>query len=89
MNYQFKVVLIGDSGVGKTSILRLYINEIFEAEGGTTVGVDFRSKSLQIGNNTVKVVLVLYTELTPSSFSFPGFSIIQFLIACSSTSQCF
>ena len=54
-DYLFKIVLIGDSGVGKTSIIRRYIEGSFTSTGLTTQGVDFCRKSLQIGSSTVKV----------------------------------
>ena len=80
-DYLFKIVLIGDSSVGKTSIVRQYI---FTYRGSATYGMDFCIKSLQIGSSVVKVIHCLVNRTTSSSFSFPGFPTIQFLIACSS-----
>ncbi|KAM9320156.1 ras-related protein Rab-42 [Gastrophryne carolinensis] len=40
-DFQFRVLLLGDSGVGKTSLLRRYTNEEFAESTGPTVGVDF------------------------------------------------
>ena len=54
-DYLFKIVLIGDSGVGKASIVRCYTEEIFKSAGIPTIGVDFCIKTLQIGSSTVKV----------------------------------
>ncbi len=45
-----KVVLVGDSSVGKTSILRKYIGGSFTQEHLTTIGTDFMSKYLEIKN---------------------------------------
>ena len=62
-DYLFKIVLIGDAGVGKTSIVRRYTDGIFTSAGIPTIGVDFCIKTLQIGSSAVKVwysVLVLY-----------------------------
>ncbi|MFW9955468.1 MAG: Rab family GTPase [Candidatus Thorarchaeota archaeon] len=43
---QFKTVLIGDSGVGKTSIRREYMGESFISSHLSTLGVDFARKDL-------------------------------------------
>ena len=75
-DYLFKIVLIGDSSVGKTSIVRRYIEGIFTYRGSATYGMDFCIKSLQIGSSVVKVIPCLVNRTT--SFSFPGFPTIQF-----------
>ncbi len=54
-DYLFKIVLIGDAGVGKTSIVRRYTDGIFTSAGIPTIGVDFCIKTLQIGGTAVKV----------------------------------
>ena len=58
-DYLFKIVLIGDAGVGKTSIVRRYTDGIFTSAGIPTIGVDFCIKSLQIGSSAVKVIACL------------------------------
>ena len=50
----YKIVLIGDSDVGKTSMLLRYSNDIFSANP-CTVGVDFKIKTLQVDNRTIKI----------------------------------
>lgn len=54
-DYLFKIVLIGDAGVGKTSIVRRYTDGIFTSAGIPTIGVDFCIKTLHIGPSAVKV----------------------------------
>ena len=51
----FKVVLIGDSGVGKTNILSRYVRDEFSIETKSTVGVEFGSKIVKVSNQTIKV----------------------------------
>lgn len=41
---QYKVVLIGDSSVGKSSLLRRFTDDSFEESYLATIGVDFKFK---------------------------------------------
>ena len=56
-NYEmmFKVVLVGDSFVGKTNIMSKYLNNEFHEDSKATVGVEFGSKQFTIENHIVKV----------------------------------
>ena len=58
-NYQyiFKLILIGDSGVGKSCILQRYMKNTFEESYKCTIGVDFLMKSIIINGQTVKLQL--------------------------------
>ena len=50
----YKLVLIGDSGVGKSNLLtRFTINE-FNLESKTTIGVEFATKNTNISGNIIK-----------------------------------
>ena len=51
----FKIVLIGDSGVGKTNILSRYINNEFSLATQSTVGVEFGSKILKKNGKVIKL----------------------------------
>ena len=42
----FKIITLGDSGVGKTSILRRYVYTIFDDNSISTIGVSFSSKDI-------------------------------------------
>lgn len=53
----FKVVLLGDSGVGKTSLGYQYVEEKTLQKPHLTVGFDYWTKELEIEDETVKVGL--------------------------------
>lgn len=44
----YKIVLIGDSGVGKSNILLRFHKDEFKLNSQTTMGVEFASKTFQI-----------------------------------------
>lgn len=46
-DYLFKVVMIGDSGVGKSNLLMRYTKGDFNIESKTTIGVEFATKKVQ------------------------------------------
>jgi len=48
-----KIILLGDSGVGKSSLLTQYINRQFSAQYKATIGADFLCKTLLIGESHV------------------------------------
>ncbi len=55
IDYLLKLVLIGDSGVGKTNLLSRFCNNSFDACNRNTIGVDFYSVDQVIDNHKVKV----------------------------------
>lgn len=54
VDYVFKVVLIGDSAVGKSQLLARFARNEFSLDSKATIGVEFQTKTLQIDNRTVK-----------------------------------
>jgi Ras-related protein Rab-11A len=50
----YKIVLIGDSGVGKSNLLSRYIKNEFTVNTRTTVGVEFGAKKFDIEDSKVK-----------------------------------
>lgn len=53
-DYLFKVVLIGDSGVGKSNLLSRFTRNEFCLESKSTIGVEFATRSVQIDGKTIK-----------------------------------
>ena len=57
-DYTFKIVMIGDSGVGKSCILLRFADDKFNERFYATIGVDFRFKNITIDNKTIKLQIV-------------------------------
>ena len=53
-DFLFKIVLIGDSGVGKSNLLSRFTRNEFNLESKTTIGVEFAQKTLNIEGKVVK-----------------------------------
>ncbi|KAF8528199.1 GTPase [Hysterangium stoloniferum] len=53
-DYLFKIVLIGDSGVGKTNLLSRFTRNEFNIESKSTIGVEFATRSINVDGKTVK-----------------------------------
>lgn len=51
-DYLFKILVLGDSNVGKTSIINSYCNN--ELSDSNTIGVDFNCKITEINNKLIK-----------------------------------
>merc|ERR1712216_442661 len=53
-DFLFKVVLIGDSGVGKSNLLTRFTRDEFKQGSKSTIGVEFATRSIQVDGKTVK-----------------------------------
>ncbi|KYO02333.1 ras-related protein Rab-1A [Plasmodium gaboni] len=54
-DYLYKIILIGDSGVGKSCILLRFSDDHFTESYITTIGVDFRFRTIKVDDKIVKL----------------------------------
>jgi len=53
--YKFKIVIVGDSGVGKTNLVKRFIQNTFSSNTLATVGVEFFSNTYYINDKLIKI----------------------------------
>jgi len=54
-DYLFKLLLIGDSGVGKSCLLLRFADDTYTDSYISTIGVDFKIRTIKLDNKTVKL----------------------------------
>ena len=55
-DHQFKIVIIGDTGVGKSSILKRFVDGTFTSvASNASVSIDFKHFMLEIGKYIIKL----------------------------------
>ncbi|GMH04435.1 hypothetical protein Nepgr_006274 [Nepenthes gracilis] len=54
IDYVFKIVLIGDSAVGKSQLLARFARNEFSLDSKATIGVEFQTRTITIDHKTVK-----------------------------------
>jgi len=52
-----KLLVVGNSSTGKSSLLMRFIDDTFDEDQGPTIGVDFKSKVVTIDGNKVKLTI--------------------------------
>ncbi len=72
-NFQFKLPIIGDAGVGKTTLTHRYLHGLFKTSYHLTIGVDFFLKKFELDGNK-KVSLQIWDFAGEEKFRFllPG-----------------
>ncbi|KAI1731866.1 ras family domain-containing protein [Ditylenchus destructor] len=69
-----KILIIGESGVGKSSLMLRFVDDLFDPEISATIGVDFRVRTINIDGNLVKLAIwdtagqERFRTLTPSYY---------------------
>jgi len=54
-DHLFKLLLIGDSGVGKTCLIFRFCDDSFQQSFISTIGIDFKIKTVEIGGKKIKL----------------------------------
>ncbi|KAI3378543.1 hypothetical protein SNEBB_003421 [Seison nebaliae] len=54
-DYQFKLLLIGDSGVGKSCLLLRFCDDVYTSSYISTIGVDFKIRTLNLDDKNAKL----------------------------------
>ena len=54
---KYKLIFLGDQNVGKSCILNRFLNDTFIEDYQATIGLDFQSKSVQIDNQDINLLL--------------------------------
>lgn len=54
-DHLIKLLIVGDSGTGKTNTLLRFCDNNFLNSHLTTIGIDFKTKTLQIDNKTIRL----------------------------------
>lgn len=55
--YKFKVVLMGDGGVGKTTLRKRFMGEVFRATYIMTIGADFAAKTIEVDGRQMRFII--------------------------------
>jgi len=54
-DYLFKILMVGDSGVGKSSLLLRFTDDSFTGNFISTIGVDFKVRNTEVDGKTIKM----------------------------------
>lgn len=56
--FLIRLLIVGETGVGKTSLLIRFNEDQFILNQKTTIGVDYKAKEVEIGNELVKLQVI-------------------------------
>jgi len=57
-DYLYKILLLGDSNTGKSSIILRYTENTFDSSIVSSIGVDFKMKKTKFDNKIIKIQIV-------------------------------
>ncbi|KAF4103884.1 hypothetical protein G5714_014871 [Onychostoma macrolepis] len=93
-DYLFKIVLIGNAGVGKTCLVRRFTQGLFPPGQGATIGVDFMIKTVEIKGVKVKLQIwdtagqERFRSITQSYYRSANALILTYDITCEDSFRC-
>ncbi|NXP01091.1 RAB30 protein, partial [Certhia brachydactyla] len=95
-DFLFKIVLIGNAGVGKTCLVRRFTQGLFPPGQGATIGVDFMIKTVEINGEKVKKQIILgerkpkgrFRSITQSYYRSANALILTYDITCEESFRC-
>merc|ERR1719369_397181 len=88
-----KILIIGESGVGKSSLLLRFTDDAFDPEISATIGVDFKVKVIDIDGNKIKLAIwdtagqERFRTLTPSYYRGGQGAILVYDVTCRESFQ--
>ncbi|KAG8084623.1 hypothetical protein GUJ93_ZPchr0010g10003 [Zizania palustris] len=68
-DYLFKLLLIGDSSVGKSCLLLRFADDSYVDTYISTIGVDFKIRTIELDGKTVKLQIIVYDMTDMESFN--------------------
>ena len=76
----FKLVVLGDTGVGKTTLINRFVNDEFRADFKATIGADFSSKTMDVDGH--QVILQIWDTAGQERFHSVGAAFYRGTDAC-------
>uniref|UniRef100_T1GWH3 Ras-related protein Rab-30 n=1 Tax=Megaselia scalaris TaxID=36166 RepID=T1GWH3_MEGSC len=92
--FLFKVVLVGNAGVGKTCLVRRFTQGLFPPGQGATIGVDFMIKTVEVEGEKIKLQIwdtagqERFRSITQSYYRSAHALILVYDISCQPTFDC-
>jgi len=68
-----KTVILGDVGTGKTTLLKRFINNVFDSNCMRTIGVDFQTKDFNLDGKELKLMIWDFAGQQRFSYMFPEY----------------
>ncbi|KAI1726108.1 ras family domain-containing protein [Ditylenchus destructor] len=92
--YLFKVVLVGNAGVGKTCLVRKFTQGIFPPGQSATIGVDFMIKTVKVDDDKIKLQIwdtagqERFRSITQSYYRSAHAIVLVYDVACQPSFDC-